>query len=219
MKRLFDILFSLVGIVLLFPLMLFVGMLIFFTSGRPVFFIQKRVTQWGRLFSIIKFRTMSNVYDKDKVGIQVSSSSSFITPVGRILRKLKLDELPQLFNILLGDMSFVGPRPELPRRLVFYTSKEMDVFSVKSGITSPASICFSDEEYLMEEVSSPEEFYIKKILPLKADMNLDYIERRSFSFDLLIIWKTIEKVFLPRFSSNDNIISKDLIERKVMLNR
>jgi lipopolysaccharide/colanic/teichoic acid biosynthesis glycosyltransferase len=138
---------------------------------------------------------MHTNFDREGRGIQIKASSQAITSVGRILRRTKLDELPQLFNILRGDMSFVGPRPELPRRLRYYSPKDMHVFDVLSGITSPASIVFSDEEFLMEKVDNPEVFYVQRIMPLKISLNLYYIDKKSFIYDLKIVLTTLLKLF------------------------
>ena len=165
LKRLFDIVASFVGIIFLFPIMIIVGIIIKLTSKGPILFKQRRLTINAREFTIYKFRSMRTDFDKDAKGIQVKGSSSAITPIGKIIRKTKLDELPQLFNILMGDMSFIGPRPELPRRLKYYSERDKGIFKVRSGISSPASIVFSDEEYLMNQVKDPEKFYIEQIMP------------------------------------------------------
>ncbi|MCI6032913.1 sugar transferase, partial [Fusobacterium varium] len=133
-------------------------------------------------------------FDKDAKGIQVKGSSSAITPIGKFIRKTKIDELPQLFNILIGDMSFIGPRPELPRRLKYYSERDKGIFKVRSGISSPASIVFSDEEYLMNQVSDPERFYIEQIMPYKIELNLYYVENRTFWNDIYLIIATFLKI-------------------------
>ncbi|MGL6130056.1 MAG: sugar transferase, partial [Fusobacteriaceae bacterium] len=160
MKRLFDIAASLVGIIVFFPIMLIFGIAVKLTSAGPVLFSQKRLTKGMKEFSIYKFRSMTSNEAREKNTVQIKGSSSEITPIGKFMRKTKIDELPQFFNILKGDMSFVGPRPELPRRLKYYGEREKGIFNVRSGISSPASIVFSDEEYLMNRVKNPEEFYI-----------------------------------------------------------
>ena len=137
---------------------------------------------------------MRTDFDKDAKGIQVKGSSSAITPIGKFIRKTKIDELPQLFNILIGDMSFIGPRPELPRRLKYYSERDKGIFKVRSGISSPASIVFSDEEYLMNQVSDPEKFYIEQIMPYKIELNLYYVENRTFWNDIYLIIATFLKI-------------------------
>lgn len=141
-KRIFDIVMSIVGILLLFPIMIVVSILIKVTSRGPILFKQRRLTKDTKEFTIYKFRSMRTDFDKDGKGIQVKGSSNVITPIGKVIRKTKLDELPQLFNILVGDMSFIGPRPELPRRLKYYSEEDKEMFKVRSGISSPASIVF-----------------------------------------------------------------------------
>ena len=131
LKRLFDFVASFLGIVVLFPIMIIVGIIIKLTSKGPILFKQKRLTINAREFTIYKFRSMRTDFDKDAKGIQVKGSSSAITPIGKIIRKTKLDELPQLFNILMGDMSFIGPRPELPRRLKYYSERDKGIFKVR----------------------------------------------------------------------------------------
>lgn len=129
------------------------------------------------------------------------------------MRKTKLDELPQLWNILKGDMNFIGPRPELPRRLKYYTEKQKGIFSVRSGISSPASIVFSDEEYLMNQVEDPEKFYIEQIIPYKIELNLYYIEQQSFLYDICLIIATLLKILNK--VKNENIVKyKDLLNKK-----
>ncbi|WP_339121508.1 sugar transferase [Fusobacterium nucleatum] len=193
-KRLFDIVASFIGIIVFFPLMLLIGIIIKLTSKGPVIFKQKRLTKGMKEFTILKFRSMKVDFDKGAVGIQVKGSSQSITPIGKFIRKTKLDELPQLFNIIMGDMSFIGPRPELPRRLKYYLEEDKRVFLVRSGISSPASIIFSDEEYLMNQVKEPEKFYLEQVMPYKIKLNLYYIKTRSFWSDIFLIVATFLKM-------------------------
>lgn len=164
------------------------------TSKGPVIFKQKRLTKGMKEFTILKFRSMNINFDKEAKGIQVKGNSNAITPIGQFIRKTKLDELPQLFNILVGDMSFIGPRPELPRRLKYYSEGDKKIFMVRSGISSPASIVFSDEEYLMNQVKEPEKFYLEQIMPYKIKLNLYYIKTRSFWNDIFLIIATFLKI-------------------------
>lgn len=213
LKRLFDIVVSFCGIIVLLPIMIVVGIIIKITSPGPILFKQKRLTIGMREFTIYKFRSMRTDFDKDAKGIQVRGSSSVITPIGKIIRKTKLDELPQLFNILIGDMSFIGPRPELPRRLQYYSERDKGIFKVRSGISSPASIVFSDEEYLMNQVKDPEKFYIEQIMPYKIDLNLYYVETRSFWNDIYLIIATFLKI--ANKVDNRNIVkNKELLDKK-----
>lgn len=212
-KRIFDIVMSIVGILLLFPIMIVVSILIKVTSRGPILFKQRRLTKDMKEFTIYKFRSMRTDFDKDGKGIQVKGSSNAITPIGKVIRKTKLDELPQLFNILVGDMSFIGPRPELPRRLKYYSEEDKEMFKVRSGISSPASIVFSDEEYLMNQVRDPEKFYIEQIMPYKIKLNRYYVKNRSFLGDIYLIIATFLKILNK---VDDKSIVKDckLLEEK-----
>lgn len=212
-KRIFDIVMSIVGILLLFPIMIVVSILIKVTSRGPILFKQRRLTKDMKEFTIYKFRSMRTDFDKDGKGIQVKGSSNAITPIGKIIRKTKLDELPQLFNILVGDMSFIGPRPELPRRLKYYSEEDKEMFKVRSGISSPASIVFSDEEYLMNQVRDLEKFYIEQIMPYKIKLNRYYVKNRSFWGDIYLIIATFLKILNK---VDDKSIVKDckLLEEK-----
>ena len=213
LKRIFDIIASLVGIIVLLPIMLIVAIIIKVTSKGPVLFKQRRLTLNMKEFTIYKFRSMRTDFDKDAKGIQVKGSSSVITPIGKIIRKTKLDELPQLFNILVGDMSFIGPRPELPRRLKYYSEEDKGIFKVRSGISSPASIVFSDEEYLMNQVKDPEKFYIEQIMPYKIKLNLYYVETRNFWNDIYLIIATFLKI-LNKVDDNSIVKDKKLLDKK-----
>lgn len=212
-KRLFDIVASFCGIMILFPIMIVVGIIIKLTSPGPILFKQKRLTIGMREFTIYKFRSMRTDFDKDAKGIQVKGSSSAITPIGKIIRKTKLDELPQLFNILIGDMSFIGPRPELPRRLKYYSERDQGIFKVRSGISSPASIVFSDEEYLMNQVKDPEKFYIEQIMLYKIELNLYYVETRSFWNDIYLIIATFLKI-INKVDNSSIVKDKELLDKK-----
>ena len=194
LKRIFDVILSFIGIILFFPLMFLVGITIKLTSKGPIIFKQKRLTKGMKEFTILKFRSMKVEFDKGAVGIQVKGNSHSITSVGKFIRKTKLDELPKLFNIIMGDMSFIGPRPELPRRLKYYSEEDKKIFIVRSGISSPASIVFSNEEHLMNKVKNPEKFYIEQIMPYKIKLNLYYIKTRSFWNDIFLIIATFLKI-------------------------
>ena len=213
LKRLFDIMASFIGIIFLFPIMIIVGIIIKLTSKGPILFKQRRLTINAKEFTIYKFRSMRTDFDKDAKGIQVKGSSSAITPIGKIIRKTKLDELPQLFNILMGDMSFIGPRPELPRRLKYYSERDKEIFKVRSGISSPASIVFSDEEYLMNQVEDPEKFYIEQIMPYKIDLNLYYVKTRNFWNDIYLIIATFLKI-INKVNDNSIVKDKELLNKK-----
>ena len=213
MKRIFDIVASAMGLIIFFPIMLIVALIVKMTSPGPIFFSQKRLTMEMKEFSIYKFRSMVSNELREKNTVQIKGSSNEITPIGKFMRKTKLDELPQLWNILKGDMSFIGPRPELPRRLKYYNEKQKGIFSVRSGISSPASIVFSDEEYLMNQVEDPEKFYIEQIMPYKIELNLYYIEQQSFFYDIWLIIATLLKILNK--VKNENIVKyRDLLIKK-----
>ena len=213
MKRLFDIVASLIGLIIFAPIMLAVAIIVKVTSPGPILFSQKRLTKGMREFNIYKFRSMISNELREKNTVQIKGSSSEITPIGKFMRKTKLDELPQFWNILKGDMSFIGPRPELPRRLKYYDKRQKEIFSVRSGISSPASIVFSDEEYLMNQVQEPEKFYIEEIMPYKIELNLYYIEHQSFFYDIWLIIATLLKI-VNRVKNEDVVKDKILLAEK-----
>lgn len=213
MKRLFDIVASLVGLIVFAPIMLIVAVIVKVTSPGPILFYQKRLTKGMREFNIYKFRSMVSNELREKNTVQIKGSSSEITSIGKFMRKTKLDELPQFWNILKGDMSFIGPRPELPRRLKYYDKRQKEIFSVRSGISSPASIVFSDEEYLMNQVQDPEKFYIEQIMPYKIELNLYYIEHQSFFYDIWLIIATLLKI-VNRVKNEDVVKDKKLLSKK-----
>lgn len=212
MKRLFDIVASLIGLIVFAPVMLIIAIVVKMTSPGPVLFSQKRLTKGMKEFNIYKFRSMVSNEFREKNTVQIKGSSSEITPIGKFMRKTKLDELPQFWNILKGDMSFIGPRPELPRRLKYYNSKQKEIFSVRSGISSPASIVFSDEEYLMNQVEDPEKFYIEQIMPYKIELNLYYIENQSFFYDIWLIIATLLKII--NRVKNENVVKDNKLLAK-----
>ncbi|MGL4866428.1 MAG: sugar transferase [Cetobacterium sp.] len=213
MKRLFDIVASLIGLIVFSPVMLVVAIIVKVTSSGPILFSQKRLTKGMREFNIYKFRSMVSNELREKNTVQIKGSSSEITPIGKFMRKTKIDELPQFWNILKGDMSFIGPRPELPRRLKYYDKRQKEIFSVRSGISSPASIVFSDEEYLMNQVKDPEKFYIQEIMPYKIELNLYYIEYQSFFYDIWLIVATLLKI-VNKVKNEDVVKDKKLLAEK-----
>ncbi len=191
-KRIFDIVCSGLGLIILSPFLLFVAIRIKMGSDGPVFFKQIRVGEKGREFKILKFRTM--VVDAEKLGRQITvGNDSRITKIGAFLRKYKIDELPQLINVFKGDMSLVGPRPEVPRYVNMYTEEQRKVLDVKPGITDLASIRYRDENELLGQAENPDEFYINTIMPDKLALNLEYINKSNIFLDIYIILKTILK--------------------------
>ena len=190
MKRLFDITASFFGILILSPLLIFIGLWVGLSSKGGVFYKQIRVGKNNKDFKLYKFRSMR--VNSDKQGLlTVGSKDSRITKAGYFIRKYKIDELPQLFNVLKGDMSFVGPRPEVRRYVDLYSEEQMKVLSVRPGITDPASIKYRNENDILSSASNPEEYYIQQIMPDKLKINIDYINTRTFFKDIKIIFQTI----------------------------
>ena len=192
LKRIFDITLSLFGLIILLPFMLIIAILIKIDSKGPVFFKQIRVTKNGKEFKIFKYRTMrvgSDKYSQITVG-----KDGRITKLGSFLRKYKLDEIPQLINVLIGDMSLVGPRPEVPKYVALYTDEQKEILKVRAGITDYASIEFSNENDLLASEEDPEKAYIKKVMPKKIELNKKYISEISMLTDIKIILLTIKKI-------------------------
>ena len=189
-KRSFDIVASLVLIILLFPVFLFLTVWIKFDSQGPVYYKQERITQYGRKFYIFKFRTM--VANADKIGTLVTvQEDPRITKAGSKIRKLRLDELPQLFNIAAGDMSFVGTRPEVPRYVDEYSDEMKATLLLPAGVTSEASIKYKDEDELLKDAENVDEIYIQKVLPEKMRWNLKAIRRFRLSGELGTMVRTV----------------------------
>ncbi len=193
-KRVFDVLVSCLGLIALSPLFFIIALLIKLETRGVIFFRQERVGQHEKLFRIHKFRTM--VSDAETKGLQITvGSDSRVTRVGGFLRKYKLDELAQLIDVLLGNMSLVGPRPEVPKYVNFYPEEARKViFSIKPGITDRASIEFKDEGKILAESSDFEYAYIHEILPIKLRYYLDYVNDRTFGGDLMIIFSTLRAI-------------------------
>ena len=189
LKRAFDIC-SLIMIIILSPVLIVLSVMIKLDSKGPVLFKQVRVTTYGRKFKIWKFRTMVN--NADKLGTQVTTKGDArITRMGHLLRKVRLDELPQLFNVLKGDMTFVGTRPEVPKYTAHYTEEMMATFLLPAGVTSRTSIEYKDEEKLLENAENADEVYINEVLPAKMVYNLREIEKFSFLRDISTMIKTV----------------------------
>lgn len=193
-KRIFDILFSLVVLILLLPVFILISISVLIDDGWPIFYTQERVGKNFRLFKLIKFRTMYKNADKKGL-LTTSTRDARITRMGYYLRKYKLDELPQFINVLMGDMSVVGPRPEVKKYVDLYTEQQRKVLSIKPGITDEASLKYIDESALLEQSENPEETYIQKIMPEKLAINLQYLEKQRFFYDLSIVVKTFTKMF------------------------
>lgn len=195
-KRVFDLFFTIPGMVILAPFFFIIMIWINIDSKGPVFFRQERVGIKGKPFKILKFRTM--IVDAERFGKQITiGADARITNSGRFLRKYKLDELPQLINVLRGEMSLVGPRPEVPRYVKEYTDIEKKIiFSVLPGITDYASIEYKAENDVLGMAKDPEKAYIEEILPIKISYYKKYVNERSLWIDFKIILKTIGAVFL-----------------------
>lgn len=193
-KRLFDILFSLLGIICLIPVFLLVALLLKLSSREPIFYTQIRVGLHRKYFRLIKFRTMCSGADAGGL-LTVGKNDARITPIGSWLRKYKIDEMPQLFNILKGEMSFVGPRPEVPHYVNMYNDGQQRVLTVRPGITDWASIRYIHENELLATAEDPEDFYIQTVLPSKISQNLEYIDHHDLWTDCKIIGHTIKHIF------------------------
>lgn len=193
MKRLFDVTFAVLSLITFLPLFVIVAMLIKLTSPGPVFFRQARMGRNLKPFRIYKFRTMTA--DSPSRGPSITArEDSRVTRIGRFLRKTKIDELPQIINVLIGEMSFVGPRPEVEEYVRKYPDEFEKILVNRPGITDLASIKFRNESELLRSTGNVEEHYVKEILPVKLRYNLEYLEKQSFKYDVLLILRTLGAV-------------------------
>lgn len=193
LKRVFDIVAAIILIVLLLPIFILISIAIKVDSKGPVIFRQVRVTQYGKQFKIFKFRTMVN--NADKIGSQVTTKNDArVTKIGKLLRKLRLDEVPQLFNIIVGDMTFVGTRPEVIKYVEKYTDEMWATLLLPAGVTSETSIQYKDEEKLLENVEDADEAYVNEVLPEKMKYNLKSIEEFSFLNEIKTMLRTVGAV-------------------------
>ena len=192
-KRIFDLISALIGMFVLLPILLGIWLLIVMNSRGSGFYRQVRVGKNGSNFKLWKFRTMSLGADKGSL-LTVGGRDPRITSVGYYLRKYKLDELPQLINVILGNMSLVGPRPEVRKYVDLYSPEQLLVLSVKPGITDYASIQYSNENELLAQSLNPEQTYVQEIMPAKLNLNLKYIQEQNLRVDIAIIVKTIRKI-------------------------
>jgi len=196
LKRLFDIIFSALGLTICLPLFAVVAVLIKAGSKGPVFFAQERVGRDFKPFRLYKFRTM--VVDAPSKGLLITTGGdSRVTPLGRFLRKTKVDELPQLVNVLKGNMSIVGPRPEVEKYVDRYKKDYAEILKVRPGITDSASLKFRNEEAVLKEQEDPEEYYVNVLLPEKIELAKQYVKTTSFTNDLKLIILTLYKVVHP----------------------
>ena len=195
LKRIFDIVFSLFGLIILIPIFILVSVFIILESKGGVFYSQLRIGQYQKGFRLLKFRTMHQRTTQG-LSITIGNNDARITKIGKVLRKYKLDELPQLWNVLLGEMSFVGPRPEVPRYVEMYNAEQLEVLSVKPGITDYASIKYRNENELLAKAEYPEQFYIDEVMPAKLRLNMFYVKNQSFLLDIKLIVKTLVFIFV-----------------------
>ena len=196
-KRLFDIGFALVLLIVLFPLLLVLALFVAFTSPGGAFFRQTRTGMEGKEFRLLKFRTM-RPGSETKGQLTVGTRDPRVTSIGVLLRRSKLDELPQLWNVLVGDMSVVGPRPEVPKYVAMYTLAQREVLRVRPGITGMASIEHIDESDILARSADPERTYVHELRPAKLALDLRYVREHSLALDLRIIAATIMRVFFGR---------------------
>ena len=193
LKRSIDILFSLTGLIILSPLLIFISIIILPSSNGRIFYFQKRVGKGNKNFTLFKFKTMISGSDQKGL-ITVGGRDPRITSVGYYLRKYKLDELPQLVNVLFGTMSLVGPRPEVRHYVDLYTTEQKEVLKVKPGITDYASLEYFNENELLAQSTNPEETYIKIVMPVKLELNKKYISEAGLINDFKIILRTIKRI-------------------------
>lgn len=193
LKRIFDIVVSFIMLIILLPVFIFLGVAIKIDSKGPVFFRQERITQYGKTFKIFKFRTMVN--NAEKLGTQVTvGNDARITKVGKFIRDCRLDEIAQLLNILTGDMTFVGTRPEVKKYVNHYTKEMMATLLLPAGITSLASIYYKDEAKLLDKSNSPDKTYVEEVLPGKMKYNLQSIREFNFFEDIKTMIRTVVAV-------------------------
>ena len=197
MKRLFDIIASGCGLLVLSPIFLIMAIWIKWDSKGPVFYRQVRVGRHNKDFRILKFRSMRVGADKGSL-VTIGGRDPRITRSGYFIRKYKLDEFPQLINVFKGEMSLVGPRPEVRHYVDYWTAEQMHVLDVRPGITDPASIKFRNENELMEKAENPEDYYINVIMQEKIRLYLEYVENASFWYDIRLVFQTIKVIITER---------------------
>tara|TARA_Y100000768_G_C23986803_1_gene689407 strand:+ start:3729 stop:4334 length:606 start_codon:yes stop_codon:yes gene_type:complete len=194
MKRIVDIILSFLAIVILSPLILIISFCIYISMGRPVFFVQKRIGKSKKAFKLIKFRSMVNIQKKETITNVTTRNDPRITKLGKFLRKSKIDEIPGLFNVLIGHMSIVGPRPEVEEYISSLKDDEKIILSLRPGLTSPASLKFINEEKILSYQNDPEAYNKEYLYPEKTRMNIDYVNNYSIYGDIKIILLTTIKV-------------------------
>lgn len=219
LKRLFDIIFSAILLIVLSPILIILAIAIKIDSKGPIFYRQERITQYGKIFKIFKFRTM--IFNADKIGALVTTKNdSRITRVGNIIRKCRLDEIPQLINILVGDMTFVGTRPEVKKYVERYTDEMKATLLMPAGVTSIASIKYKNEDEIIgkyiEQGEDIDDIYVNRVLPEKMKYNVDYVKKFTIFQDILICVQTVNEVLKiqnTRESTNEKQNSKEKINK------
>ena len=219
LKRLFDIIFSTILLIVLSPILIILAIAIKIDSKGPIFYRQERITQYGKIFKIFKFRTM--IFNADKIGALVTTKNdSRITRVGNIIRKCRLDEIPQLINILVGDMTFVGTRPEVKKYVERYTDEMKATLLMPAGVTSIASIKYKNEDEIIgkyiEQGEDIDDIYVNRVLPEKMKYNVDYVKKFTIFQDILICVQTVNEVLKiqnTRESTNEKQNSKEKINK------
>lgn len=192
-KRVFDICFSVPALIVVSPILIFCAAAVWLDSPGPILFRHKRVGRYGRQVTVVKFRTMSHDPGRKASNLTVAGDPR-ITRLGKYLRKSKLDELPQFFNVLAGQMSLVGPRPEVAEHVSLYTAEQIKVLSLRPGITGAASVIYNNEEAELQKQSSPHEYYVRVLMPRKLELDLSYACRMTLRTDLSLIFATIRKM-------------------------
>ena len=219
LKRLFDIIFSTILLIVLSPILIILAIAIKIDSKGPIFYRQERITQYGKIFKIFKFRTM--IFNADKIGALVTTKNdSRITRVGNIIRKCRLDEIPQLINILVGDMTFVGTRPEVKKYVERYTDEMKATLLMPAGVTSIASIKYKNEDEIIgkyiEQGEDIDDIYVNRVLPEKMKYNVDYVKKFTIFQDILLCVQTVNEVLKiqnTRESNNEKQNSKEKINK------
>lgn len=219
LKRLFDIIFSTILLIVLSPILIILAIAIKIDSKGPIFYRQERITQYGKIFKIFKFRTM--IFNADKIGALVTTKNdSRITRVGNIIRKCRLDEIPQLINILVGDMTFVGTRPEVKKYIERYTDEMKATLLMPAGVTSIASIKYKNEDEIIgkyiEQGEDIDDIYVNRVLPEKMKYNVDYVKKFTIFQDILICVQTVNEVLKiqnTKESTNKKQNSKEKINK------
>jgi lipopolysaccharide/colanic/teichoic acid biosynthesis glycosyltransferase len=214
MKRLFDVILSLLGLIVLSPILILIAISVKVNSKGPVFFRQKRVGRFGKPFILYKFRSMT-LFQLATEGIFEPGNVSRVTEIGKFFRKSKLDELPQLINVLIGDMSLVGPRPEVANWVAVYPDVWKKILTVRPGITDNASIIFHNEESILAKVDDPEQMYREVMLPKKLELYTDYVDNRSFQGDLLIILRTLKVLRLYERKGEDPVRESFIVRERI----